>query len=241
MKKLLIPTLLLLNITLNGQKVFVDKFKAPVADSSYAMYYRIVEPTDTPDLFKESFYYTTGEKESEYYFRKVARKTIQEGKLLTWYKNGRLKSEIDLSNNQYSRIVTTYWNNGVIKRQDYFKKDNLEKGTCFDSLGHKIRHFDYEIMPQYIGGTEKLKNDISNIIKYPAQSVKDHIQGRVIVRFAVDEKGRTSNISILKGVSPELDEEAIRVIKNLWKFIPASRDGEPVAYFQIVPITFQIK
>lgn len=241
MKKLLISILLLLSVALNGQKIYLDKFNAPVADSLAAMYYRIVEPTDTPGLFKENNFYITGEKESEYYFRKSAVKNVQEGKLLNWYKNGQLKSEIDLGNDQYSRIVTTYWNNGIIKRQDYFNKDNLEKGACFDSSGHEIRHFDYEIMPQYLGGDEKLLSDISNSINYPFQSAKQGIQGKVIVKFVVDEKGSTSNISILVGVNPELDQEAIRVVRNLRKFIPASRDGEPVAVYYMIPITFRIR
>jgi TonB family protein len=241
MKKSLILTLLLLNVVLNGQKIYIDKFKAPVADSSVAMYYRIVEQTDTPGLFKENTFYITGEKESEYFFRKTAGKNIQEGKIVTWYKNGQLKSEIDLSNEQYSRIVTTYWNNGIIKRQDYFNKDILEKGTCFDSLGHKIRHFDYEIMPQYPGGDERLLSDISNSLNYPFQSAKQGIQGKVIVKFVVDEKGSTSNTSILVGVNPELNDEAMRVVKNLRKFIPASRDGEPVAVFYMIPINFRLR
>jgi protein TonB len=240
MKKLLISTLLLLDVVLNGQKVYVDKFKAPVSDSSIAIYYRIVEPSETPGLFKESHFYITGEKESEFFFRKSAGKNVQEGKSLTWYKIGQLKSEIDLSNDQYSRIVTTYWNNGTIKRQDYFNKDKLEKGTCFDSLGHKIRHFDYEIMPHYLGGDEKLLSDIANSLVYPFQSKKQGIQGRVIVKFVVDEKGSTSNISILESVNPELDEEAIRVVKNLRKFIPASRDGESVAVYYMIPINFRL-
>jgi periplasmic protein TonB len=241
MKKYLISALILLNVALNGQKVLLDKFREPVADTSAALYYRIIGPPDNQGLFKENHFYITGEKESEYYFRKSDGKNLQEGRWLSWYKNGQLKSEIDHSNDQYSRIVTTYWSNGEMKRQDYFKKNNLEKGTCFDSIGNKIPHFDFEIFPDYPGGGEKLLSFIENRLNYPYQSAAQGIQGKVILRLGIDEKGSISNITVIKGLNAELNEEAIRVIKKIKKFIPASNDGESVAAFSMIPITFRLK
>ena len=55
---------------------------------------------------------------------------------------------------------------------------------------------------------------------YPEASKAQNIQGRVIIRFCVTEKGGVSQISVLKGVSPELDAEAIRVVKTLPDFNP---------------------
>jgi TonB family protein len=68
------------------------------------------------------------------------------------------------------------------------------------------------------------------------------IQGRVIVRFVVEKDGTIDRINILKGVNPELDAEAFRVVKLLPKFEqPGFADNKPVAVWYIVPITFVLR
>ena len=49
-------------------------------------------------------------------------------------------------------------------------------------------------------------------MKYPKEAVKNGIQGRVLVDFVIDEKGKVRDVKVLKGVDPLLDEEAVRII-----------------------------
>ena len=82
---------------------------------------------------------------------------------------------------------------------------------------------------------------IADSVRYPKID-KDHaIQGKVITRFMVKEDGSVSDVSVLKGVSPTIDEESIRVVKMLPKFTPGSLKGKKVPVWFMVPITFKLK
>ncbi|NLJ42877.1 MAG: energy transducer TonB, partial [Bacteroidales bacterium] len=68
------------------------------------------------------------------------------------------------------------------------------------------------------------------------------ITGKVIVRFAVEADGSIGRVSILKGVDPELDMEALRVVNALPAFEkPAVKDGKNVAVWYTIPINFALQ
>jgi bla regulator protein blaR1 len=96
-------------------------------------------------------------------------------------------------------------------------------------------------MPMFPGGDINLLKYIADNTIYPASAKKNGIQGRVIIRFCVTAKGGISQVSILKGVDPELDAEAIRVVKILPAFKPGKQSGKAVPVWYMVPITFTLK
>ena len=98
-----------------------------------------------------------------------------------------------------------------------------------------------EEMPMYPGGDAELLKYIGANTNYPEVAKENNIQGRVIVRFCVTAKGGVSQVSILKGVDPELDAEAIRVVNTLPAFKPGKQGGKPVPVWYMVPITFTLK
>jgi len=98
-----------------------------------------------------------------------------------------------------------------------------------------------EEMPMYPGGDVELLKYIGEHTNYPEVAKENNIQGRVIVRFCVTAKGGVSQVSILKGVDPELDAEAIRVVNTLPAFKPGKQGGKPVPVWYMVPITFTLK
>ena len=98
-----------------------------------------------------------------------------------------------------------------------------------------------EEMPMFPCGDVELLKFISEHTNYPEVAKENNIQGRVIVRFCVTSKGGVSQVSILKGVDPELDAEAIRVVNTLPTFKPGKQGGKPVPVWYIVPITFTLK
>ncbi|MBK7626248.1 MAG: TonB family protein [Bacteroidales bacterium] len=98
-----------------------------------------------------------------------------------------------------------------------------------------------EEMPMFPGGDVNLLKFIGENTNYPQAAKESNIQGRVIVRFCVTAKGGVSQASILKGVSPELDEEALRVVSTLPTFEPGKQGGKPVPVWYMVPITFTLK
>ena len=99
-----------------------------------------------------------------------------------------------------------------------------------------------DIMPLYPGGDEALFQFLSKNIKYPEDSKKNGIQGRVFVQFTVDRDGDVEDAKIMKGVSPDLDAEALRVINELPDFdSPGKINGKPVAVSYAVPLSFVLK
>jgi periplasmic protein TonB len=98
-----------------------------------------------------------------------------------------------------------------------------------------------EEMPMFPGGDPELLKYIAEHTNYPEVAKENNIQGRVIVRFCVTSKGGVSQVSILKGVDPELDAEAIRVVNTLPAFKPGKQGGKPVPVWYMVPITFTLK
>ncbi|MFH0843117.1 MAG: energy transducer TonB [Bacteroidota bacterium] len=98
-----------------------------------------------------------------------------------------------------------------------------------------------EEMPMFPGGDPALLAYIAEHTQYPEVAKENNIQGRVIVRFCVTSKGGVNQVSVLKGVDPELDAEAIRVVQSLPPFKPGKQGGKPVPVWYMVPITFTLK
>lgn len=90
------------------------------------------------------------------------------------------------------------------------------------------------------GGDDKLHEWLNRTVRYPAEAVKKGAQGNVITRFKVQKDGSITDISVARGRDPSLDAEAIRVIKLLPKFNPATKNGEPVAVWYTLPISFKM-
>ena len=98
-----------------------------------------------------------------------------------------------------------------------------------------------EEMPMFPGGEVALLTYIGEHTQYPEVAKENNIQGKVIVRFCVTSKGGVDKVSILKGVDPELDAEAIRVVGTLPAFKPGKQGGKPVPVWYMVPINFTLK
>lgn len=93
-----------------------------------------------------------------------------------------------------------------------------------------------EVMPKMKGGLEKLYREI----KYPELAVKQRTEGRVIVQFVVDEKGKVSNPQIIRGIGAGCDEEVLRVIK-LMTFTPGIQNGRFVKVRMAQPVFFRLQ
>ncbi|MFR9166798.1 MAG: energy transducer TonB [Dysgonomonas sp.] len=98
-----------------------------------------------------------------------------------------------------------------------------------------------EVMPQFPGGKIELMKYISNSLRYPAIAVDNGIEGRVVLRFVVGKDGKISDIEVLKGIDPSCDNEAVRVVKSMPKWVPGSQNGNPVAVYFTLPVSFQIQ
>ena len=98
-----------------------------------------------------------------------------------------------------------------------------------------------EQMPQFPGGEAELMKYISNNIKYPTMAMENNIQGRVVVQFVVTSTGKIGEVKVVRSKDPDLDKEAVRVVKSLPNFIPGKMNGQAVNVWYTLPITFKLQ
>ena len=97
-----------------------------------------------------------------------------------------------------------------------------------------------EQMPQFPGGDAALIKYLDSHIQYPPEAAKNNIQGRVILQFVVDKTGEIGEVKVVRSVDKDLDKEAIRFVKTLPKFIPGRQNGQAVAVWYTLPVTFKL-
>ncbi|MDE6198314.1 MAG: energy transducer TonB [Muribaculaceae bacterium] len=98
-----------------------------------------------------------------------------------------------------------------------------------------------EQMPQFPGGEAALMSWVANHIKYPAIAQENGVQGKVVVRFVVKKDGSIGVVTVVRGKDPDLDKEAVRVVKTLPNFTPGKMNGQPVNVWYTLPITFKLQ
>ena len=97
-----------------------------------------------------------------------------------------------------------------------------------------------EQMPQFPGGPSELMKYISTNLRYPEDAKRDKTEGRVIARFTVKEDGSIGDVNIVRGVSPSLDAEAVRVLSGMPRWEPGMQNGKAVPTLYTVPVVFKI-
>ena len=97
-----------------------------------------------------------------------------------------------------------------------------------------------ETLPQFPGGQGVMMKYLAANIKYPASAVKAKKQGRVIVSFVIQKDGSVTNARIVRSVDPELDAEALRIVKAMPNWTPGTQDGKPVNVRYTIPVVFSL-
>ena len=98
-----------------------------------------------------------------------------------------------------------------------------------------------EQMPKFPGGDTKLMEYLSTHVQYPEDAQKDGIQGRVFVSFVVNRDGSISDAQVTRSVDPSLDNEALKVINNMPRWIPGQQGGKNVRTRYTLPIAFRLQ
>jgi len=98
-----------------------------------------------------------------------------------------------------------------------------------------------EIMPEFPGGLEAFNAYLGENLKYPQIAKEAQIQGRVYVSFVIEKDGAITNIEVLRGVHPALDEEAVRVISRMPAWNPGRQNQREVRVKFTLPISFVLK
>ena len=98
-----------------------------------------------------------------------------------------------------------------------------------------------EQMPSFPGGDAALMSYLANNIHYPTVAAENGVQGRVVVGFVVERDGSITDVSVLRGVDPSLDREAMRVVKSMPRWTPGKQNGSAVRVKYQVPVAFRLQ
>lgn len=82
---------------------------------------------------------------------------------------------------------------------------------------------------QFLNGQEGINQFIKENVKYPAQAYKDKTEGVIILEYEVTKKGEIGEIAVVAGGDKLLENEAVRVIKNMPAWKPANQKGKPIS------------
>lgn len=122
---------------------------------------------------------------------------------------------------------------------ELYKNDEFVSGTS--NLNGDIKKYTVNVtLPTFKGSHEGFAQYLASNLHYPALDREKNVQGRVVVFFIVEKDGSLSNIKAIESVSPNMDAEAIRVIKDAPKWIPGTKFGRPVRAPYTMPINFSL-
>lgn len=98
-----------------------------------------------------------------------------------------------------------------------------------------------EQMPEFPGGMKEMLKFLQENVKYPENAMKNNVQGRVIVQFVIEKDGTPTEFKVLRSVDPDLDAEALRVMKAMPKWKPGMQKGQVVRVKFTVPVSFKLQ
>ena len=121
---------------------------------------------------------------------------------------------------------------------------NVSNDEDKESKDDVIQYFDCDQRPQFFGSSDLrhfLKEWVYQYLKYPSAALQSGIQGTVMVKFIIEKDGKISNVRVAKGVSEELDAEALKVVQASPKWKPGKVSGNKVRTSVTVPVEFRLE
>ena len=126
-------------------------------------------------------------------------------------------------------VVKEHKNEIIVEEK---KPEPVDDDKVFDIVEQK---------PQFPGGEAALLKYVAEHLRYPAMAQENGIQGRVVVQFVVTKNGSVGEVKVVRSKDPDLDKEAVRVVKSLPKFVPGKMNGHAVNVWYTLPITFKLQ
>jgi TonB family protein len=126
---------------------------------------------------------------------------------------------------------------GVTVRQ----VSNVESTNPVDSISDDRIYTVVEQLPEFKGGYEALLKFIRKNLQYPATAKSTAVEGTVYVTFVTIKDGSIEDVNVVRGLSAECDQEAIRLVKSMPKWKPGKRNGTPANVRVVLPIKFPVR
>lgn len=121
-------------------------------------------------------------------------------------------------------------------------RDNQSAGGTSAPVEEEAKVYNVvEQMPSFPGGEAALLKYVNTHIKYPAIAQEQEISGVVVLRFVVQEDGTVGDVIVQKSLEKHCDDEAVRVVKSLPRFIPGKQQGKAVRVWYTLPVRYTIQ
>jgi TonB family protein len=165
----------------------------------------------------------------------------KQGLWKSWYSNGNCNFEGNFLNDVEDKEWKYYFENGSISAKEIYNQGKLTEIHFWNEDGSIVEGtLNIQVMPKFAGGDGALKSYLTESIKYPESARLSSISGKVFVKFIVDENGEIVKPEVLKSVHPLLDNEALRVVKEMPKWIPGRQHNRRVKVQYTIPINFSL-
>jgi TonB family protein len=216
-----------------------------------------IEPPVRNGLF--TWLYPTGAKASQVHFRD----NKAHGLFIAWYEDGRVRSRGEYEQGQRIGPWLSVHRNGQKRSEGLYQQgqphgewryyydtgqlsaiERLHTGrilslTYYLSDGAPLAGTSQKRQPpEFPGGEAALLRHIAQATVYPKEARRRNLTGQVFVNYTVGEDGRVGDVRVVRGLSPELDNEARRVVTNLPAFRPGREYNLPTAMTFTLAINF---
>ena len=117
----------------------------------------------------------------------------------------------------------------------------VKRGPSYDDV---IPYYECDTRPTFLNSSDPrtfLSKWVYAYLKYPETAVRDGVQGTVMVDFIIGKDGKVTDVRVVRGVSEELDAEALKVVEASPKWKPARVDGNKVRCSMTVPVEFRLE
>ena len=122
-----------------------------------------------------------------------------------------------------------------------FRRDSSKSGDSYEGV---VSFFDCDVKPTFFRSNDPadfLQRWVYSYLRYPQSAIDEGVQGRVLVDFVIDEKGKVGQVKVARGVDPRLDAEAVRVIAASPDWKPGILRGKKVKTALSVYVEFRLE
>jgi TonB family protein len=200
--------------------IYLNANKSVVTGKDY-VYYRILTQDSTGlflfnDFKKNGYLDETGKLSS-------LDPLIREGEHRWYHANGIIKQIANFSNNHIVGFINLFDSDGNLELKYLGDVDSLDNSMELKEKMHEFRV------------------NVAENLRYPLKPARKGIEGRVIVRFVLNDQGKSEGVQVVQSVNDELDNEAIRVVKHFDKWPAPLYKGEGVNLLWYFPVNFVLQ
>ncbi|GAB3503726.1 TonB family protein [Emticicia fontis] len=186
--------------------------------------------------WKQIDYYARGKVQMIGYY-KDPEFTIKDGKFEYFRENGMLEMIETYKNDEPADSIMSFYNNGQVEYLYIYDRETHKRTKEFY---YKEDGSESIVKKPEFQGEQTMKDFINSKLRYPEVLRRENIEGEVTVSFQVKEDGSVDEIEIFKRSNPAFEREAIRIIKLMPTWKPATKDGKPMSFQMIVPVFFKL-